>query len=153
MRYMNADQWASLWNDQEAWRAHWSDVLSGLDILDRNETMEFLKLCRLVRSNGSPKNRVLMHRHLACLCGKDGVSGLRTFVQVAEDGSCLTSFTRQEIRNVASWMASVARKTGRSVYEITSHKTDEQRAVSAFAQKPAEALSRLTSGRATGGLI
>ena len=153
MRYMNADQWASLWNNQEAWRAHWCGVLAEMDILDRNETMEFLELCRLVRSNGSPKNRVLMHRLLACLCGKDGVAGLRTFVQVAEDGSCLTSFTRQEIRNVEAWKASVERKTGRRLYEIQSHKSDEQRAVSAFAQKPADALSRLTSGRAAGGLI
>ncbi len=153
MRYMNADQWATLWASKEDWRAHWAGVLDGMDVIDRNETMEFLKLCRLVRSNGSAKNRVLMHRHLACLCGKTGVPGLRTFVQVDEDGSCLTSFTRQEIRNVDSWMATVERKTGRRLYEIQSHKSDEQRAVSAFSQKPAAALSRLTAGRTAGGLI
>lgn len=154
MRYMNADQWNHIWSRPTEWRAHWTEVAQTVDTIEWSTVVRpFLDLCALVRKQGSPKNRVLMHRLLACHCGKDGVEGLRTFVLVDPDGYCVTSFTRQDIRNVESWKAAVARKTGRDVYEIQSHKGDESFAVSAFAQKPAGAISALTAGRATGGLI
>jgi len=144
------DEWAAMWACPELWSAYWRGVLADVDAEHKSTIMDLLRSCQHVRSSEQPGGRVFMHRAWRQMAtATPSEIGHRSFVLISEDGRCRLATTKQDIRVIGAYVASLAAKSNAVVYEILPQKRDLQFSTSTVANKPVDAQLKFTRGRST----